>query len=142
MTTIAYKDGVIAYDSRMTSGPHILTDEYDKHTEYKGIHFFVAGECEHKEMLFEHFVNKAHGDKPPFDLKLIAFAWDGKDLWQCGFTEAFFAYRVDYGHDAAGSGDNFAIAAMDMGATAEEAVRVAAKRDTGTGGTIRTFTLE
>jgi 20S proteasome alpha/beta subunit len=30
---------------------------------------------------------------------------------------------------------------MDMGATAEEAVRAAMKRDVYTGGTIRTFTI-
>ena len=39
--------------------------------------------------------------------------------------------------DAIGSGSAYAIAAMDMGASAEDAVRAAMKRDIYTGGTIR-----
>lgn len=43
---------------------------------------------------------------------------------------------------AIGSGRDFALAAMDMGATAKEAVEMAAKRDVYTGGTIRTVIID
>lgn len=43
---------------------------------------------------------------------------------------------------ATGSGMEFAIGAMEAGASAEEAVRIAAKRDTGTGGTITVLYVE
>lgn len=43
---------------------------------------------------------------------------------------------------AIGSGRDFALAAMDMGASAKEAVEAAAKRDVYTGGTIRTLIID
>ena len=43
--------------------------------------------------------------------------------------------------DAIGSGSPFALTAMDMGASAEEAVTMAAKRDSCTGGKIRTLRI-
>lgn len=42
---------------------------------------------------------------------------------------------------AIGSGADHAITAMDMGANAFLAVQMAAKRDTGTGGTIRALVI-
>ena len=42
---------------------------------------------------------------------------------------------------AIGSCADHAIPPMDMGATAYQAVQMAAKRDTGTGGTIRTVII-
>lgn len=42
---------------------------------------------------------------------------------------------------AIGSGKNFALAFMDTGMSAEEAVRATCKRDIYTGGTIRTFKI-
>lgn len=44
--------------------------------------------------------------------------------------------------DAIGSGYAYAIAAMDMGASAEDAVRAAMKRDIYTGGAVRTVTIK
>ncbi|MNJ79145.1 hypothetical protein D3C77_770710 [compost metagenome] len=43
--------------------------------------------------------------------------------------------------DAIGSGAPYALAAMDMGASAEDAVRAAMKRDIYTGGKIRTLRI-
>ena len=42
---------------------------------------------------------------------------------------------------AIGSGDDFAIGAMEAGASPEAAVVIAAKRDTGTGGEITVLSL-
>ena len=44
--------------------------------------------------------------------------------------------------DAIGSGSAYALAAMDMGASAEDAVRAAMKRDIYTGGRVRTMRVE
>ena len=46
MTTIAYKDGVIAGDSRVTAENFIVDDEYDKHVIVGDIHFFCSGSTE------------------------------------------------------------------------------------------------
>ena len=43
MTTIAYKDGVIAYDSRVTRGDLITDDDCDKCIERDGVNQY--GRC-------------------------------------------------------------------------------------------------
>jgi len=43
MTTIAYKDRIIAYDSRLTQGDTILDNDHCKSAVRDGIHFFLAG---------------------------------------------------------------------------------------------------
>ena len=58
-------------------------------------------------------------------------------IWSEG---RLFKYQVDHQY-AIGSGSNNAITAMDMGATAAEAVEMAKKRDTGTGGLVRTLVI-
>jgi hypothetical protein len=70
--------------------------------------------------------------------------WDGRDLWYLtsGGDEGMAKCRESLDNPCAiGSGTDHALTAMDMGATAEEAIGWAAKRDAGTGGTIRTFRL-
>lgn len=144
MTTIAYKDGVIAYDSRAIQGTVIVDDDRDKRYHREGRDYFAAGSTsDHEKLIALDF-----GDLS-IDLKQVdslALAWDGNNLYEVGVDECecvFFRTPRELGkHYAIGSGALFALTAMDMGATAEEAVRMAAKRDTCTGGTIRTFKLE
>jgi hypothetical protein len=46
------------------------------------------------------------------------------------------------GDTAIGTGTDHAITAMDCGLSAREAVKMAMKRDTGTGGRIRTYKVK
>lgn len=43
MTTIAYKDGVIAYDSQITRGNTITYDDYEKCVERNGVRLICSG---------------------------------------------------------------------------------------------------
>ena len=43
MTTIAYKSGIIAYDSRFTCGDIIEDDDVDKRIDRDGKTFFLSG---------------------------------------------------------------------------------------------------
>lgn len=43
MTTIAYKDGVIAYDSRCTRATIITDDDCKKLDMVEGVHFLCSG---------------------------------------------------------------------------------------------------
>lgn len=43
MTTIAYKDGVIAYDSRVTRGSLIDHDDFEKLIHRNGHRFLLTG---------------------------------------------------------------------------------------------------
>lgn len=134
MTTIAYKDGVIACDSRMTEGDTILYDEYNKHKVVEGVHFFCAGSVEDIPHLIQFYLGGEERSG-----RVTAIVVDGGEVFSVklgdGFTEVI---PVDYPY-AIGSGQDYAIAAMDMGADAKTAVKQAMKRDPFTGGRVRTF---
>jgi hypothetical protein len=140
MTTIAYKDGVIAYDGRVSARGTIIYDDFDKKRERDGVLFFgtgstsdindlvaayfgesIAGECGAAAMVL-------HDDA----LMLVSYE-DGK------LFRSPILFDRPY---AIGSGTDHAYTAFDMGATAYQAVEMAAKRDTGTGGLIRTLTIK
>lgn len=139
MTTIAYKDGVIAYDSLVTAGGTVVYDDFDKKRERNGVLFFGSGATADIELLITAYF----GEAPGCDLDARALAFhDGKLsllVFESGrvFESEVLADRPY----AIGSGQDHAWTAMDMGATAYQAVELAAKRDTGTGGKIRAFTL-
>lgn len=141
MTTIAYKDGVIACDSQITSGNTITYDDYQKCHEVKGVRFFMCGKtCDYMALQNAYF-----GSAVTNEVDASAIVADGEGIWcvgasvEDGFWKSPIMLNSTY---AIGSGDDHAITAMDMGATAYQAVQMAAKRDTGTGGTIRTVIID
>jgi ATP-dependent protease HslVU (ClpYQ) peptidase subunit len=138
MTTVAYKDGIIAYDSRMVSGTTIVDDNYDKHQESKGVHFFFSGcVCEQKNFLAAY-----QGEAIKSENNATAIVCDKGELYMAIFNKGEYISVTPENKDRAlvlGSGEDYALTAMDMGATAKEAIKWAMKRDTGTGGRIRTF---
>lgn len=140
MTTIAYKEGIIAYDSRATAGGSIISDEWDKHTERNGVNIFFCGSLGDIEGMIEAYFGCT--EKKVGRPGMIA--WDGEKLWKAAICsdEGFWKHELPLGGCfVLGSGGDHALTAMDMGATAEEAIRMAAKRDTATGGIVRTFNI-
>jgi len=129
MTTIAYKDGVIAYDSRITRDTEILYDDFQKCREEKGVKFILAGKTSHYARLVAAYFGAAESR----DLHCSAIIIDADGLWKSPLIS-----EKPY---AIGSGGLHALTAMDMGATAAEAVEMAKKRDTCTGGLVRTINL-
>lgn len=143
MTTIAYKNGIIAYDSRMCRGDLILSDEYEKKHEVDGVIFIVSGITASISKIIDKYFKKSI-DLP---VEANAVVFDGKQLSQIGFDpkgeppnlwESPIHFHIP---DAWGSGADHAITAMDMEATAEEAVKWAMKRDVNTGGKINTIKI-
>lgn len=143
MTTIAYKDGVIAYDSRFTCHDFIVNDDADKMISADGRMFFLCGAVSDYIYLIDSYLNDRLTRKVVEtvralvveDGKLYATAVSPRDgFWKC---EEPFDNPI-----AIGSGERFALAFMDTGMTAEEAVRATCKRDIYTGGTIRTFKID
>lgn len=56
MTTIAYKDGVIAYDSRVTRSGTIVSDNAPKCQVVDGVSFFLSGAvCDEKALIAAYF---------------------------------------------------------------------------------------
>lgn len=138
MTTIAYKDGVIACDSRQTRGGSIVSDDVVKCQVVDGVRFFLSGAvCDEKALIAAYF-----GTPSPAPVECSGYAVDGGRLQMVGHDDKTGVWRQDLdpaNPDAIGSGSAYALAAMDMGASAEEAVRAAMKRDIYTVGKVVTF---
>jgi len=140
MTTIAYKDGVIAYDSQVTRGDVITYDDYEKCLERNGVKFFCSGAVSD----YQRLVDTYFGAKPEGNVDVSAIVLDGEQLMLVAVDDVTGLWKSPIMLDrpyAIGSGTPYAFAAMDMGATAYQAVEMAAKRDTSTGGTIRTVVV-
>lgn len=141
MTTIAYKDGVIAYDSRQCMGSLILDDDYDKKHVCDGNAFFFSGpSCE-----LEALVRMFSGESLEVRDQCSALVYSNGTLFYCGMNKdsGFFSCEESLARPfVLGSGRDHALTAMDMGATAREAVKMAIKRDSGSGGRVRTYKLK
>lgn len=138
MTTIAYKDGVIAYDTRQVRGGAIVSDDCSKCQVVDGVSFFLAGAvCDEKALIAAYF-----GTPSSVPIECSGYAVDGAMLLMVGHDDRTGVWKQELdpaNPDAIGSGSAYALAAMDMGASAEEAVRAAMKRDIYTGGKVRTI---
>lgn len=140
MTTIAYKDGIIAYDSRITAANLIIDDNYDKCIESEGHYFFLSGATSDYPSFVANYLS---GQPLERNLEVDAFVWNGDELFRAAVTEKEL-WRVQYSTEksyALGWGNHFALAFMDTGMSAKQAVIGTTKFDSSTGGVIRTFTL-
>ena len=141
MTTIAYKDGVIAYDGRQTRSDRIVSDSASKCQVVGGVSFFLSGAvCDEKALILAYF-----GTPSSVPVECSGYVVDGGKLMMVGHDDKTGIWKQDLelsNPDAIGSGAQYAIAAMDMGASAAEAVRAAMKRDIYTGGKVTTLTIK
>lgn len=140
MTTIAYKDGVIAYDGRQVRNDRVVSDSAQKCQVVDGVSFFLSGAvCDEKALIAAYF-----GTPSPLPVECSGYVVDGGKLMMIGHDDTTGIWKQDLdpaNPDAMGSGAPYALAAMDMGANAEQAVRAAMRRDIYTGGTVRTVTI-
>ena len=143
MTTIALKNNIIAYDSRICAGNTITDDDFDKCIIRNDVKFFMCGAiCDFEDFLESFFANKNTTDRI---LNIHAFVLVGdSDLFEASVNDdkEFWKAPLDTKKPASGgTGTDHALTAMDMGASAEESIKWAMKRDCKTGGKIRTFEL-
>lgn len=157
MTTIAYKNGIMAADSACSDSWQILTTRSTKiYRLASGGLLGGAGDADIRSVLelFNHVKTakqvpskkKIIEEKTDFDAILVLpkgkifHVWCNEpegdnDRWNAG------AMDIHEPHYAIGSGAPFANAALDAGASAREAVNVACKRDFFTRGPISVVTL-
>lgn len=131
MTTIVYKDGVVAWDSRTTAGDTIMSDTSNKCHIVGPYTFWCAGTTGDFGELFRAY----SGDKVlSREIDVNAFVLDGGKLYLLG-TEDLGIWRSECLHPSAvGSGRPFALAAMDCGKDAKGALKIAVGRDMYSGG--------
>ena len=141
MTTIAYKDGVIAYDGRQTRNDRIVSDSAPKCQVVDGVSFFLSGAvCDEKALIAAYF-----GTPSAVPVECSGYVVDGGKLLMVGHDDKTGIWKQELelsNPDAIGSGAAYALAAMDMGASAEGAVRAAMKRDIYTGGMVRMVIID
>lgn len=145
MTTIVYdhKAKQIAVDSRATSSGLITSDNEQKwHKADDGRLWFLSGCFSDYDLLFDSFKD---GDRA-FDLPAIpdAVALVVKDgtVYLRGVTDKGEAWTQKLtGSRCIGSGGSFALAALDFGCSAYDAVKYASKRDVYTGGKIHVYDI-
>ena len=140
LTTIVYnhKERAIGFDSRVTSGRIIDTDNHMKMVVTGDKRWFFSGTEAHRNMFIASFVE---GNKCAIEFDCGAFLVEGGDVYYCSGSDGVFSKTHLTWNDAAGSGACFAIAALDFGLSAKEAVKYAATKDSATGGKIRVFNV-
>jgi len=142
MTTIAYKNGIIAYDSMSTRGDLITNRTSDKHLKVSGIHFFLCGaQSDYDDLICAWFGQDRVKTIPECEALVVD---ESGTVWDCACNEEniFWKARIGYAQIyAIGSGRSCAFSAMDCGKDARGAVAIAAGRDVCTGGEIRTFSV-
>lgn len=141
MTTIAYKDGWLVSDSRETSGERVDTDRCKKiYRLPDGSLYAGSGESANIMHLHQELIKATRSKKkvlPNVQLKGIhAILVENKK--KVYFYEKGIWTQFTY-HHSIGTGSHYALAAMDHGASAEEAVRIACKRDIYSGGRLQKF---
>ena len=156
MTTIAVKDGIMVGDGRCSLGSTVIKDDMVKVFWINNHLMGGAGRARSistfAQWLQKHtdytIVNQEVGDLvdliPPVlqddeEFTALVLTPDKQVLMYDGNV------ALNLGHDvpaSIGSGSVFALAAMDAGASAEDAVKIAMKRDVYSGGEITVVQLE
>lgn len=156
MTTITYRNRKISSDGQVSFGSRIDTTTLKKVRKINGCLVGGAGRLASVLQFFDWFqewsdAQQVQGDAPHVKVfvpegiddedfnGLVVFADEVVFMYEGG-KKSYQLTGQDY--YAIGSGSDFALAAMDAGATAEEAVAVAILRDVYSGGQIFTEELD
>ena len=135
MTTVAYKDGIVAYDSMITNGDSISSLKFDKHrTDKEGNHYFLAGVVSD----YEKFINRESN----VDCSAIVVYKNGEVKEIHCTEEGDYFEMIPSNQYSIGTGELVAMGAMDAGCSAKKALKIAKSRDIYTGGKIRTFKVD
>lgn len=146
MTTIAYKNGELAFDSLVTAGNDVIG--YTKKGFKIGPYIFAG--CGNPEFLQE-FTDWVRADFKEESAPCLAVTSEiSSEIFLVHsdnrnqvvrYTEHLIPIvyeKLRGGHGfATGSGANYALGAMAAGASAQQSCIIAAKYDLGTGGRIR-----
>lgn len=142
MTAILYDHNaqIIAIDSRISQGGSIMSDNFKKYKNLDGEIWFFSG-CTSD---YDSFVRAHRGEK----IK-------GKHLIDCGafvlINGGVFEYGIDSGEpwtfelchsSCLGSGGRWALASLDHGKNAKDAIKYAMTRDNCTGGKVVLFDVK
>lgn len=156
MTTIAYKDGFMAADSKVTANGAHVTRLFKIHRLSSGALLGVCGDADCRDVVALLDKCKSSRSLPSRE----ALAKTKTDFGGILVLRNGDVYDVDIGHDedvkdwfggivpikegyhSVGSGSEFALGAMAAGVNAAQAVRVACKYDVNSGEPVRVVPLK
>ncbi len=148
MTTIAYKSGVLAFDSRVTANG-FLHGTTQKGVSTKKLIAAACGELQYVQAFLDWIV-KTDGDLtrkqefglhvPEIGIGALVIHRDKPDQIIC-YDSAVYPYPLAAKFAALGSGGDVALGAMHMGASAYTAVKTASKVDMGTDDNVKTYSV-
>jgi ATP-dependent protease HslVU (ClpYQ) peptidase subunit len=139
MTTIAYKDGILATDSRVTRGDMIVQGSAQKLWRGDdGSLIAISGQMTEASELLRWLIRPS-GERPPISEKITVIVVRPSrsvEIWE---ENGMYTPSMRFG--AWGSGAPTALGAMHAGASAQEAVEIASKIDVWTGGDVQSMAI-
>lgn len=143
MTTIAYKDGVLAADSMMTGGSvpfRFATVDKIAHCNDRAVIGAAAGHYRAYPTFLEWIKDGAVGNAPQVEeeaegVLIRACAGKAPEIWLWSGGQTLIRLPDD-AFVALGSGERFALGAMYAGADAIDAVRCGIFYDSASGGAV------
>lgn len=139
MTTIAYRDGVLAADSQITLGAMKVPGVAVKIGKTKGgVLYAGAGSVAACGKFFDWVNSPDDGELPEGEYAGLVILPKGELM---EIENGTFLPKMRQKFVAIGSGGGYALAAMYAGATATEAVKIATKLDINSSGPIKTLKL-
>ena len=143
MTTIVYdhKNRQIACDGLVVRDGVILSTKFEKYFVRDGMVFLMAGStCEFDEII--DMVCKGVKKTEVRTSSLCMYVQESIVAMVFIDSDGNVCTDVITHDDAIGSGENWALAALDMGKSAHDAVEYASTRDIYTGGSVLVFDVE
>jgi ATP-dependent protease HslVU (ClpYQ) peptidase subunit len=140
MTTIVYdhKNKQVACDSQTTAGDLIVNACAIKFKENdKGMWFFTGSVSDESQLM-----ELEHNSKPDIKPDCSAFLVKDGACNLVTFNGDYCAISENVYSHSIGAGGDFALAAIDMGKTAKEAVEYASTRSASTGGKVHVYDIE
>ena len=143
MTTIVYRDGVLAADTRAYSGGGKFIGKKQKifSNQYRAFGISTPNPG-FSEEIRDWFLNDKHNDHEPImadrSFEAVEITIDGVFYYKDNFSPSG---PLDAPYIAIGSGDEYAMGALSMGACAELAVQIAGENDPWTGNVIQRIVI-
>lgn len=141
MTTIVYHHDskTIATDGQTSRGNIILSTTSEKVTIRDGVKFFTSGKVCDEGLLIDGYFGKSLDVVP--ECRSIVVDNGVAYLVTCNSDAIIEKCPLSF-NEAIGSGEEFALSAMDFGCDAKKAVEYACKRDAYSGGKIFLYSVK
>jgi len=146
MTTIVYdhKNKQIACDSRSTISGTIIDDESIKYRQVGDKLWFISGRVGDADTFIKHYKPLTSANEN-MDVSCIFVITEGDCVGGVYMaikdSDNTYAECITDHNYAQGSGDSWALAALDFGCTAKEAVEYAITKDCYSGGKVHVYDI-